>query len=61
MLLGLNGIVVKTHGSSRERAVMNAIRVATEEVRHDLIHMIEREIKVANAKLAAATPTTLSP
>ncbi len=61
VLLGLNGIVVKTHGSSRERAVMNAIRVATEEVRHDLIHMIEREIKVANAKLAAATPATLSP
>jgi glycerol-3-phosphate acyltransferase PlsX len=54
VLLGLNGIVVKTHGSARERAVMSAIRVATEEVRHDLLHMIEREIKTANEKLAAA-------
>ena len=60
VLLGLNGIVVKTHGSSRERAVMNAIRVATEEVRHDLNHMIEREIKLANEKLAAAAPAPIS-
>lgn len=63
VLLGLNGIVVKTHGSARERAVMSAIRVATEEVRHDLIHMIEREIRAANEKLASilATPAPTPP
>jgi glycerol-3-phosphate acyltransferase PlsX len=27
-LLGLNGIVIKAHGSAKERAIMNAIRVA---------------------------------
>src|SRR6185295_3862876 len=29
-LLGLNGIVLKAHGSARERAIMNAVRVASE-------------------------------
>ena len=29
-LLGLNGNVMKAHGSARERAIMNAIRVTTE-------------------------------
>jgi phosphate acyltransferase len=60
VLLGLNGIVVKTHGSSRERAVMNAIRVATEEVEHDLNQMISREIAQANERLAAAAPAPIS-
>ena len=56
VLLGLNGIVIKTHGSARERAIQNAIRVATEEIRHDLNQVILREIVHANEKLAAATP-----
>jgi phosphate acyltransferase len=60
VLLGLNGIVVKTHGSSRERAVMNAIRVAVEEVEHDLNKMISREIAQANECLAAAAPAPVS-
>ena len=29
-LLGFNGAVMKAHGSARERAIMNAIRVTTE-------------------------------
>jgi glycerol-3-phosphate acyltransferase PlsX len=57
VLLGLNGIVVKTHGSSRERAFMNAIRVAAEEVRHDLNRLILREIAQANQRLAVAETT----
>jgi len=60
VLLGLNGIVVKTHGSSRERAVMNAIRVATEEVEHDLNKMILREIAQANKRLATVLPAPVS-
>ena len=54
VLLGLNGIVVKTHGSARERAVMNAIRVAAEEVRHDINRVIRSEIAAANQRLAVA-------
>ena len=62
VLLGLNGIVVKTHGSAQARAVMNAIRVATAEIRHDLNQVILREIVQANEKLAAAaTPAPISP
>lgn len=60
VLLGLNGIVVKMHGSARERAVRNAIRVAVEEVRHDLNQHILRDIARANERLTAAVPTTLS-
>ncbi|MSU58396.1 MAG: phosphate acyltransferase PlsX [Pedosphaera sp.] len=60
VLLGLNGVVVKMHGSSRERAVMNAIRVACEEVSHDLNHTILREIAQANQRLAAAPATPVA-
>jgi len=59
-LLGLNGIVIKTHGSARERAVQHAIRVATEEIRHDLNRIILREIVQANARLAVAAPAPVS-
>jgi glycerol-3-phosphate acyltransferase PlsX len=52
-LLGLNGIVIKAHGSSRERAIMNAIRVAAEEVSHGLNRMISEQIIAANQRLAA--------
>jgi len=53
VLMGLNGVVIKAHGSARERAIMNAIRVAAEEIRHDVNTKIAAEIARANAKLAA--------
>jgi glycerol-3-phosphate acyltransferase PlsX len=58
VLLGLNGVVIKTHGSSRARAVMNAIRVATEEIRHDINEKLASEIARANVKIAASVPVT---
>ena len=54
VLLGLNGIVIKMHGSARARAVSNAIRVAAEEIRHDINQKLLTEIKRANERLAAA-------
>ncbi|MEW5761786.1 MAG: phosphate acyltransferase PlsX [Bacillota bacterium] len=39
-LLGIDGVVVVSHGSSRARAVRNAIRVAAEAVRGDLVTAI---------------------
>jgi phosphate acyltransferase len=61
-ILGLNGIVIKAHGSSRERAIASALRVATEEIRHDINHIIERQIARANKKIhsmpAAAEPVS---
>ncbi|HYG21688.1 MAG TPA: phosphate acyltransferase PlsX [Verrucomicrobiae bacterium] len=51
VLLGLNGIVIKAHGSSRERAITNAIRVATEEISHGVNQTISQEITRANERL----------
>jgi glycerol-3-phosphate acyltransferase PlsX len=55
VLLGLNGVVVKAHGSSRERAIANAIRVAAQEISHDLNHVLAQQIARANATLAGAS------
>jgi glycerol-3-phosphate acyltransferase PlsX len=60
VLLGLNGIVIKAHGSSRERAIMSAIRVATEEISHGVNRIISQQIARANERLAAAE-TAVSP
>lgn len=55
ILLGLNGNVIKAHGSAREKAIMNAIRVAGEAVQHHLNELIVKEINRASAKLVPAT------
>jgi glycerol-3-phosphate acyltransferase PlsX len=60
VLLGLNGIVVKVHGSSRERAMTNALRLAVEEISHGVNQMISLQIARANERLAAAE-TAVSP
>ncbi|MFV9876088.1 MAG: phosphate acyltransferase PlsX [Rickettsiales endosymbiont of Dermacentor nuttalli] len=44
MFLGLNGIVVKSHGSADDLAFSNAISVAIELVMHDINARISREI-----------------
>jgi phosphate acyltransferase len=61
VLLGLNGCVIKAHGSSRERAMMNAIRVATEEISHGVNQTISQQIARANQRLAAAAETAVPP
>jgi glycerol-3-phosphate acyltransferase PlsX len=53
VLLGLNGNVIKAHGSSKERAIMNAIRVAVEEVQHGLNDIIIKQIALAKPRLSA--------
>ena len=55
-LLGLNGTVMKAHGSARERAIMSAIRITTETVQHRINQMITDEIRNANGRLAATPP-----
>lgn len=52
-VLGVNGIVIKAHGSSRERAIMNAVRVAAEEIRHGLTEVVAQRIAAANERLSA--------
>jgi glycerol-3-phosphate acyltransferase PlsX len=53
VLLGLNGVVIKAHGASRERSIASAIRVAAQEINHDLNHVLAKRIAQANTVLAA--------
>jgi phosphate acyltransferase len=57
-LLGFNGTVLKAHGSAREQAIANAIRVAGENFQHQVNQLIAREIGRANECLAAAAAET---
>lgn len=54
VLLGLNGVVIKAHGASRERAIANAIRVAAQEISHDLNHVLAQQIARANTALTGS-------
>ncbi|HEX2763914.1 MAG TPA: phosphate acyltransferase PlsX [Allosphingosinicella sp.] len=44
VFLGLNGLVVKSHGSANEKGVANAIRVAARMVREDLTRKIIEDL-----------------
>ncbi len=55
-LLGLNNDVVISHGSARERAIMNAIRQAVVANRSHITKAIRREIAAANTAMAVAKP-----
>lgn len=44
VFLGLNGLVVKSHGSADEKGVANAIRVAARMVREDLTRKISEDL-----------------
>jgi phosphate acyltransferase len=57
VLLGLNGNVIKAHGSARERAIMNAIRVATETIQHSINRLITDKIAKAKERLASVQTT----
>ncbi len=55
-LLGLNGMVLKAHGSARERAIMNAIRITAEALSHRINHHITEEIAAAQSCLGGGPP-----
>ncbi|HEX8667904.1 MAG TPA: phosphate acyltransferase PlsX [Allosphingosinicella sp.] len=44
VFLGLNGLVVKSHGSANDKGVANAIRVAARMVRQDLTRKIVEDL-----------------
>ena len=60
-LLGLNGTVIKAHGSAREKAIMNAIRVAGETIQHKINDTIAREVAQANERLGLNKPGVQAP
>jgi glycerol-3-phosphate acyltransferase PlsX len=49
VFLGLNGIVVKSHGSADEKGVANAIRVAARMIREDLSRKIAEDLDTFSA------------
>lgn len=55
-LLGFNGTVLKAHGSARERAIANAIRVTTDNLQHKVNQIIAQEVARANTRLAPSEP-----
>lgn len=52
-LLGLNGNILKAHGSSNRNAIRSAIRAAGEIIKADMNHRIEADIAKANDLLLA--------
>jgi len=60
-LLGFNGVVMKAHGSDRERAIANAIHVTTETIQHHVNQVIAEEIARANERLRAAETLVPTP
>jgi len=57
-LLGFEGLVLKAHGSARERAIASAVRIASEAVHHHLNDILVREIAAANSVAALAGVAT---
>ena len=51
-LLGLRGNILKAHGSSNYIAIANALRIAQEVVKHDMIDSISNEINQVNEWIA---------
>ena len=43
-LLGLQGIVVKSHGSADKVSFANAIKIAMKEVEHNVINVIDKQV-----------------
>jgi glycerol-3-phosphate acyltransferase PlsX len=54
--LGLNGSVIKAHGSARALAIQNAVRVATVTIQHSINQLITEEVARAKEQLASVRP-----
>jgi phosphate acyltransferase len=52
VFLGLNGLVVKSHGSANDKGVANAIRVAARMVRQDITRKIAEDLANVSAHRA---------
>ena len=61
VFLGLNGLVVKSHGSATDKGVANAIRVAARMVREDLTRKITEDLANVSARHAPSWPRRNEP
>jgi len=55
-LLSANGVCIIAHAPSSPLAIKNAVRAATESIKHEINPQILREVQRNNEKFAAATP-----
>jgi glycerol-3-phosphate acyltransferase PlsX len=55
VFLGLNGLVVKSHGSATPKGICNAIGVAASMVRNDITRKIAEDLDNFQAHTFAAT------
>jgi glycerol-3-phosphate acyltransferase PlsX len=60
MLVGLNGVVVKSHGGTDKVGFANAIKVAISLVENNINEQITHELKSAVAAIKSATKQTTS-
>jgi glycerol-3-phosphate acyltransferase PlsX len=51
-LLGLNGVVLKSHGSSTHRAIRSAMKIAVSVAGQDTTRTCREKINLANEKIA---------
>jgi glycerol-3-phosphate acyltransferase PlsX len=60
-LLGFNGVVMKAHGSARERAIAGAVHLTTQAIHQRVNQRIAEQIAKANERLLAAEPLVPTP
>jgi len=58
-LLGINGVLVKAHGSANRHALKNAIHDASEMITVNINHLIEADVEKANALIASGADAAL--
>jgi glycerol-3-phosphate acyltransferase PlsX len=61
VFLGLNGVVVKSHGGTDALGFATAIDVALEMVRNDLVNKIKTDVEIMNALINPATAQDKQP
>ena len=58
MFLGLNGVVLKSHGSANDKGVANAIHVCAELVEKDIVGQVQADL--AGLKATGGAAATVS-
>jgi glycerol-3-phosphate acyltransferase PlsX len=51
-LLGFNGAVLKAHASGKERSIASAIGVMVRNLKHNVNHLIAKDVEAANERIA---------
>jgi len=54
VFLGLNGVVLKSHGSANEKGIANAVHVAAELVEKDITRQVSEDLARFGSQRAAA-------